>query len=215
MAYKKLLYPLLDEVEGFRRKVYNDSRKIPTVGYGFNLNAPDTAGILKLHGHDVNALRRGKRGMNPRDAQLIRDAILDKHEQLLRHTIGDDLFNGLSHNKKAGLMSMMYNSPKLIGPKMIQGLATNDNDLALLQEVVLSSNKKKDPGTLYRRMREAELMSPDNFQNAFKAMEPNSLHELKTVAKDHPEIQKRYGSLLSLEPEKPTGILNKIIDYFK
>lgn len=212
--YKDLLYPLLDEVDGYSNKTYKDSRELPTVGYGFNLDAPETAGVLKLHGYDVHALKKGKSKLNPKDAINIRNSIVDNKANLLKSKVGEDLFNQLDDNKKAGLMSMMYNAPALIGPKMIQGLAANDNDLSLLQEVILGNNKNKDSGVLYRRLREAETMSPQNFENAFKAMEPQTLHELKMIAKDHPEISKKYAKYLSLEPEQPS-ILQKMMSYFK
>jgi len=203
----ELLEPFLDEFEGYSEEVYPDQKNNPTVGYGFNLNAGDTAGLLKLHGYDPEALKSKKLKMKQEDAKTIRRNIINKKADNLKQTIGEDLYNTLDSNKKAGLLSLMYNAPALIGPKLIQGLSTDDGDLSLLSEVVSNSNKNKDAGVLYRRLREAELMSPKSFPNVFQAMTKDQLYSLKKMGEKHPQIVEKYGIQLGIKPS-PLGLDN-------
>lgn len=203
----ELVEPFLDEFEGCRDEVYNDQRNNPTVGYGFNLNSGDTVGLLRLHGYDPEALKSKKAKLNQDDAKIIRRSILSKKADNLKKMVGPDIYDTLDTNKRAGLLSMMYNAPALIGPNLIRGLSSEDNDLSLLNEVISNSNKRKDAGVLYRRLREAEMMSPKTFPMVFQSMTPEQLHTLKEIGKNHPEIIQKYGVQLGLKPN-PLGLDN-------
>jgi len=50
---------MIERHEGTRHNVYNDSRFIPTIGIGFNLNNPNARGRLKSIGVDYDGITAG------------------------------------------------------------------------------------------------------------------------------------------------------------
>ncbi len=148
MDYKTKTLELLKKHEGFAPSVYNDSNGNPTVGYGFNLNAPDTKYLLESEGYTKDRL--DKEGITQEVADKIKSTIFDKEEQKLKESFGD-FYDQIPENKKVVLNSLFYNSPQLVGPRVRQYLADGD-DLALAKEVALYSNKNNELGVLKRRV---------------------------------------------------------------
>lgn len=199
--YKSQLKPFLKELEGFSKDVYKDSRGFDTVGYGFNLDAPETAGYLAANGYDANKIR--EQGMSEEDADRIKDFIIDKEEEKLRKRIPES-FDTLSENEKAAVMSLHYNSPKLIGPSL-QGYLASGDKLNAAKEIATRSNKNKELGVAFRRLKEAEMFN-SNLGDVFKIMSPEEKYELQQIINNSDnenvkrDITERYGSFLGLKP---------------
>ena len=200
------LNPLLEQSEGFSETPYQDQRGFTTVGHGFNLDAEDTANLMRLKGIDVDGIKANTSTLSREQADDVRNSLLDKKEEMLKHRINPDMYDMLSENKKAALMSLMYNSPGLIGPNLIQSVS-GDDDINAAREIMLNSNKKKDPGILHRRIKEAEMYSGDNFGNVIKTLTPDEKKQMLDIINKTQnentklEILNTYGRQLGLTPE--------------
>lgn len=163
-SYKTLLKPLLKDVEGFSENVYEDTKGNPTTGYGFNLNDEEVVGLMGVHGLNKDRMIAGEQTISQQQAEAIKDAIINRKEELVRNSVGSDLYDNLSDNKKAALISLGYNSMNLLGPKIRQNIADND-DLLAAKEILLNSNPKKELGVLRRRTDEAKTYLGDEQYN--------------------------------------------------
>lgn len=205
-TFKDYLNPLLEESEGFSEVPYQDQRGFTTVGHGFNLDAEDTANLMKLQGIDVDSLKANQSKLSKDQADMIRDSILEKKQDKLRHRINPDMYDQLPENQKAALMSLMYNSPGLIGPNLVRSIASTDN-INAAREIMLNSNKKKDPGILNRRIKEAQMYMGDKFGDVVKTLSPDEKNEiLKILNKTEnentrQELLNKYGQELGLTPK--------------
>lgn len=214
-TYRDIVSPMLNESEGFKDELYYDHNNNPTIGYGINLNDDANKQLLGLHGVDPESLYMGGK-LDPEQSHALRDKILDRKESELRSHISDDMFDKLTPNKQAALMSLMYNSRNLIGPNMRQQLA-GDDDLAVGREMLLNSNPKGELGTLVRRTGEAETyVSPDKMNDLFRSMnleEQAKLNEIlnktqnENVKRDYLE---KYGQYLNPGYNKPLNF-NKLL----
>jgi GH24 family phage-related lysozyme (muramidase) len=152
-TYKDIVKPMLEKSEGFRDEVYYDKKNNPTIGFGTNLNDAANVEQMRLNNISIQDLFEGKR-LTREQAEYLRDMAIERKEKELRESIGNDMFDNVDDNKKASLMSLMYNSNKLIGPKIKEYLGTGDH-LGVAKEMLTGSNKEKDLGTLLRRADEA------------------------------------------------------------
>lgn len=200
-SYENLLIPHLEDVEGFSDKVYYDQNKNPTVGYGFNLNSGDTVNYLKNHGISVEDVY--KNGMNKEVASKIKRAMIPQEEKKLRD-MHPGIMDMLAPNEQAAVMSLFYNNPKLVGPSLRGYLASGDK-LNAAKEVLLKSNKDKDLGIAFRRMKESELLYP-KMEDIAKIMTPEEKLELQSILQNSKnenvkrDIYNRYGNSLGLVP---------------
>ena len=205
--YRPILKPVLNKAEGFRDTVYDDGRGNPTTGYGFNLNDKGNDALLQLHGVDKQALIEGRSKLTQEQADAIQDSILAQKEKLVRHTVGSDLFDNLPANKKATLMSLGYNSMNLLGPKLRQGVADND-DLAAAKEILLNSNPKKELGTLRRRSDEAKMyLGDDQYKRMNVMLDDNERKQLQTILdkSDNEDVKRDYMNEHGAIFEKPNA----------
>lgn len=206
--YKSLLSPFLADVEGNSSTAYNDSKGVPTAGYGFNLDDKENHGIMQMHGIDPNEVKMGTRKIASEEADRIKSSILDRKEALVRDRMGSDLFETLNPNKKAALVSLGYQSLNNIGPNLQEMIAKEDDPLAL-KELILNTNADSDPGILSRRMKEAQLYNPDpvTFSSAFKLMdneEKSKLVKIINKTKNEntkKELMDKYGQYLGMTSE--------------
>jgi len=93
--------------EGKEYKVYPDSKEIPTVGIGFNLNREDAKAKVTALGVDFNKLKAGKVSLT--DAQiekLFKDDIAWATQAASSHFTN---FDKLSDTRKAALINLSFN----------------------------------------------------------------------------------------------------------
>jgi GH24 family phage-related lysozyme (muramidase) len=91
------------EFEGWRDKKYNDSKGVPTIGWGFNLNEKAVRDMLPK---DVLS---GKRPLKQEEAEPIFKKLKSTAENNAKDFVGVDVFNGLDAARKTVLIDMAYN----------------------------------------------------------------------------------------------------------
>lgn len=214
-TYRDIVTPMLNESEGFKDELYYDHNNNPSIGYGINLNDDANKELLKLHGVDPDSLYLGGK-LDPEQSHALRDKILDRKESELRNHISDDMFDRLTPNKQAALMSLMYNSRNLIGPQLRQQMANGD-DLAVAREMLLNSNPKNELGTLVRRTGEAETyVSPDKTNDLFRSLNLEEQARLKDILEKTKnenvkrEYLEKYGKYLNPGYSTPLNF-NKLL----
>jgi hypothetical protein len=75
-----------------------------------------------------------------------------------------------------------------------------------MNEIVARSNKAKDPGILFRRLKEAQMYNPEQFENSFKTLPPEQLYELQQIIgktknpNTKAEMIEKYGQVLGIKP---------------
>lgn len=76
--YRNLLTELITHHEGVRNKVYKDSKGIPTIGIGFNLNSIQAAKTLKSMGISYSNVLAGKRNLTDKEISYLFNISLDQ-----------------------------------------------------------------------------------------------------------------------------------------
>lgn len=181
-TYRDIVIPMLEKAEGFKDTVYYDTNNNPTIGHGINLNDKANQEMLRLNEINVDDLYKG-RSLSPEQSSSLKHKILDRKEKELKSHVTDDLFNQLSANEQASLMSLMYNSRNLIGPKLREYLGSGDK-LGAAREILANSNPKNELGTLFRRTDEAaNFINNDDTQMAdlFRTLSPEESLKIKNI----------------------------------
>jgi GH24 family phage-related lysozyme (muramidase) len=214
--YKKILKPFLREIEGFESEPYQDSKGNPTIGAGLNLNDPEVRGLMQLRNIDPDQVIQREMLPTEDDLDQIKDSYLDRRETLVKDKLGP-AYDTLPEHKKAAIMSLGYQSLNNIGPSLT-GYVSEDDNIGAIKEMILQTNKDKDPGTLIRRLREAELYGgPVDFSSSFKVMnneEKNQLMELiGNIKNEHTKKQmlEKYSPYLNENKPKLFNKINKLL----
>lgn len=215
--YKSLLKPLLKDVEGYEEETYLDSKGNPTIGSGLNLNDPDVRGLFQLRDYDPDQIIKKERMPPSEVLDEVKDSYLDRRQNLVKSKIGSDLYETLPANKKAALMSMGYQSLNNLGPSLTGHLASDDT-IGAMREMILKTNPEKDPGTLVRRLKEAELYGgPLEFTSTFKTLAPEErkqlLDTLDKIENPHTkaEMIEKYKAYLQDAPVSKFNKINKLL----
>lgn len=169
----KYLKDHLTDVEGYSTETYDDQKGIETVGKGLNLRSPATTASLLRLGHDPEAVKTGAVSLSDEDLGKAEDDVINQKRELFNN-IKSQGFPQKEFNEaqEAAMLSLVYNSPQLLGPNLRQRLNEND-DLGAMKEILLNSNKEQSPGIQLRRLKEAEMYGgPLDFQQLLKTMNP-------------------------------------------
>lgn len=157
--YDENRFKFITAEEGYRDHVYVDSLKRRTIGYGFNLDDPGNKvmakKVLGLDDRGYEAIRSGSRNITQREARSLFEAAVSGAESVVTNRVGDVPLN--SHQRLA-LVSLAYNHPNLIGPKITAALKSGDAN-GVLNEIRNNSNRYKIKGIQSRREREARLFA--------------------------------------------------------
>lgn len=157
--YEERRFKFITAEEGYRDTSYKDSLGRSTIGYGFNLDDPgnrNTAmNVLKLTPTQFEDIRTGKQAISQRDARVLFESAVGSAEKVINQRIGDV---PLRANQRLALVSMAYNHPNLIGPKITKALKEGNID-GVLSEIRTNSNKYQIGGIQSRREREARLFT--------------------------------------------------------
>lgn len=145
--------------EGWREKVYRDSRKLRTVGYGFNLEEPSNRELYKRAlgktDQDFDNLRDGNTALSLREGRILFEASAGAAERLISSKFSDIDLKGY---ERLALVSLAYNHPNLIGPNLTKYVREGNKE-AVIDEITNRSNLHKIKGIQNRRVAEAEMFS--------------------------------------------------------
>jgi GH24 family phage-related lysozyme (muramidase) len=220
MDYRKYFDPLIKQVEGHQTEAYQDSKGNSTIGTGLNLEDPTVQGLMAVRGINHEDIKSGNRSLANDELNDIHDAYLNSREKLVRNKVGSDLYDTLQPHEKAAVMSMGYQSLNNLGPNLVGQLASGDKVNAI-KEMILNTNKDKDPGILSRRLREAETYSGDpvTFNSTFKIMSPEEKQQLVDILNKtqnentKKELMDKYGvSLGAVQPKTEFPKLSKLFN---
>ncbi len=113
--------------EGFRGKIYMDSKGNPTIGYGFNLK---DAGVRSLVPREV---LQGKRTLTPKEADPIFENLYNRARNDAQYYAGER-FHSLNPHQQDILTDMAYNLglPKLLKfEDMRKGVQSGDENMTI------------------------------------------------------------------------------------
>jgi GH24 family phage-related lysozyme (muramidase) len=144
----------LEANEGRRYEVYKDTKGLKTIGIGFNMDDPTVRGVMAREGLDVRALLDGKAKMNDDEINRVFDTLITGAEKV----VSDKVKVPITAQQRLALVSLAYNNPSLIGPKLTEAI-NSGNKQAALNEVLTNSDLKGS----YRRQREADYLSMGNW----------------------------------------------------
>ncbi len=219
---KALAKEKLKEFEGSLNEVHQDSKGIDTIGSGMALRSPATKNAFANLGYDTEKIRTGETSVPQKDLDSAMDKVLNEKYDLLNN-IKERSFpqKNLNEQQQAALLSMVYNSPELLGPNIRQYL-NEDKDVDVMREIVLNSNKDKSPGVLFRRLQEAELYGGDmGFSDMLSTMSEqeknyifNTLNETKNEQQKQKMIEKYPQFAPSYVPTEAPKF-NKVLKLFK
>lgn len=200
--FKNIFNDFIKKVEGHKEDVYEDSKGVPTIGTGLNLEDQTVQGLMRLKDIDPEEVKSGNRKLASDELDDIHNSYMDKRNVLIRDQVGGDLYDQLQPHEKAAISSMGYQSLNNLGPGLKGRLAEGDK-IGAIREMILNTNKDSDPGILNRRMQEAELYGgPLDFSLAFKAMTPEEKKQIRQIFDKlqnenvKSEAMKKYGSYL-------------------
>jgi lysozyme len=175
---RNILKGYLKKNEGVRFKRYFDSKKIPTIGVGFNLTRPDAQAQiekLKLNFKDV---LNGKLKLNEKQVNALLDVTLSEMIGYANDTFGN--FSAISFARQAVIVDMIFNLG--IGNfkkfnKLIS--AINTNNWVVASKEILNSNYATDVKS--RATKNAKAMKtgvlPFKLPKAKPKKEPKSSRE--------------------------------------
>jgi GH24 family phage-related lysozyme (muramidase) len=174
----KVASDFLLKVEGFEPYVYQDSLRYPTIGVGFNLNSPLTQEAFRFKKLNIGPYRASEAKMSLGLALELLNIKLNMLKSEI-DSIKSRHFpkTKLNINQTATLLSLQYNSPRLIGPSLRRHLKNGDFYRATVQ-IITNSNKYKLPGIAKRRLLEAELFSGDDFSKIMYSLSTKDKIEL-------------------------------------
>lgn len=168
-SYLQRRFDFISGEEAVRKTAYDDATGRPvtegrprgnvTVGVGFNMDAPGAQTAMQRalgYGKDVfDAVRSGKRALSDLDVRKLFDYSVKQAEAVVQERLGDI---ALPEHQRLALVSMAFNSPKLIGPKLVDAIKSS-NLKAALNEILFNSNAKSHRGLAARRYKEAVMFS--------------------------------------------------------
>lgn len=187
-------------MEGYSDRVYPDHKGNPTIGHGLNLNDKVNQKLLTQYGYKVSEITSGRQSISLEDANSILNQVISKKEKQIRKQIGSSLFDSLQPNEKAAVMSLGYQSLKLLGPKLRHGLARN-NAITVLRAIILESNPENKPGVLARRLKEAELFGdPVGFAIMMGMMTTSEKQRLLKIINKNKNLGQKQAMLEKYSP---------------
>ena len=129
-----VLRPLLVKHEDRRLRVYLDSKGIPSIGIGFNLNRSDARAICQQCGADYDALRAGTAVLTDAQCEFIYEHCVIEVLQWIVKLFPQ--WTQFSTNRMAALVDMGFNlGPARFGEfhQMVQALRAQNWPLAAEQ----------------------------------------------------------------------------------
>lgn len=167
-TYRSRRFKFLSDLEGVRDTAYDDAtgqtitnpknkKGLATVGLGFNMDRPDARKVFSaiLPESKFDDVYSGKATLSKSQVEKLFDYTVQEAESVV-----DNAFKGvpLREHQRLALVSMAFNGPSLIGPKLVDAVKSGNTEQALA-EILHNSNKKKIRGLGTRRFREAFIFA--------------------------------------------------------
>lgn len=167
-SYAQRRYDFLVGEEAVRKVAYDDKTGKPmrpgqakqgniTVGIGFNMERPDARRVMsKVLGIDdkgFDAIYSGAQGLNDSQVRKLFDYTANEAENIVSTRLKGVT---LPEHQRLALVSMAFNGPSLIGPKITAAIKNNDLNAALDEMLYNSGRNKALAG---RRYREAAMFA--------------------------------------------------------
>lgn len=161
-TYKERRFNMIAEREAWRAGAYwdgvkkaNGGKGYRTVGYGFNLDSVGHKDLfietLKVDEQYYDSVYAGDVQITEAQGRKLFDAAVDEAESIIDNKLKDVDMN---NQQRLALVSMAYNSPKLIGPNLVSHLQKGDWEEAI-NEILYRSNGTRMLGLYNRRYEEA------------------------------------------------------------
>lgn len=199
----------LKKQEGSSPEKYLDIEGKPTIGFGANLNSPETPQLLESMGIPYQDVISGKRSLTPEESDLLLNKQLEEKKKYFNIIKKHDFPNAqIQPNEQTALQSLMYNNPHLIGPAMRDLLNKNQKE-DVAKEILLRSNKDKQPGIQKRRMEEASQYSGDNFKDVVNNLSNEEKSQIVDILKsiknpnERKKVMDQYPFLSEIMPSRP------------
>lgn len=166
-SYSQRRWDFLSKEEAIRESAYDDATGKPvngtprgnvTVGVGFNLERADAPAVLNrvlgFTPQQTAQLKAGKTGLSPAQIRKLFDYTADEAEARVER-----VFKGipLREHQRLALVSMAFNGPQTVGPRLADAMRRGDTKAAL-REVLNNSGAVADPRLKGRRAREALML---------------------------------------------------------
>ena len=178
--YREERFNFIASLEGHRRTAYSDVKGNRTVGYGFNLDAPgNKAAFMSALGVDenyYNAVRAGTQNLSNAQTRALFESSVNSAEKLISERFGDV---PLKNHQRTALISMAYNAPSLIGPKLTAAIRNGDW-AAADYEIRHNSNRGGVRGLQIRRNNEANLFAGADSDVRKYATQPKYQEDMAT-----------------------------------
>ena len=142
---------IIGENEGFRSKIYKDTRGNNTVGFGFNIDDPSVSGLI-----DVNVLT-GKRDMTWEEGIDVRRTLARRAFTDARNFVGDEVLTNMTMQQRNAITDMAYNMGRTkLGTFENMRAAIQKGDFEQASLEMLDSNYAKQVPS--RALRNANLI---------------------------------------------------------
>jgi GH24 family phage-related lysozyme (muramidase) len=163
--YADRRYSFLAEAEAARDRAYDDKTgktvagqpKLGniTVGIGFNMDREGARDSFAkyLPGVSFDEVYKGKRALTQIEMRRLFDFTSQEAENIVNTRLKGV---ALTEHQRLALVSMAFNSPKLIGPKLTAAMKSGDK-AAAVREILFNSNISGNKGLANRRYKEATM----------------------------------------------------------
>jgi GH24 family phage-related lysozyme (muramidase) len=185
-SYSERRYMHLKAEEGVRTTAYDDAtgkplrpgvtpKGHPTVGIGFNLDRPDAPSVLNQVlglGRDAfEAIKSGAQKLNDLQVRKLLDHTITEAENIV-----DTRLKGvnLTENQRVALVSMAFNGPALIGPRLIAAAKAGDHkgvarEILSGKQAVLAGRRYREAALYLGNDRMASLPALSEYMARFNA----------------------------------------------
>jgi GH24 family phage-related lysozyme (muramidase) len=172
--------------EGWEPKVYKAPEGNPTVGWGINLAAQGPRLRKQLGKSRYDAIATGKAAIKPSENyRFSRGYLTSSYDALNKKVPG---WQQLPTKARAALLDMHYNSPALIGPRLLGFLKNRQWNQAAGE--IAYGHKGEFPGLITRRMDNA-----NQFAKALGLKLQLQTGKRKDLPQFYQQHMKQYGGI--------------------
>jgi GH24 family phage-related lysozyme (muramidase) len=154
-TYRARRNSFISKEEGTVLTAYKDVLGFTTVGVGFNMDQPRGREMFAkaLPNVDYDAVYNGKRSLTKDESMKLLDYSSAQAEQIVNQR-----FAGveLSEHQRTALVSLAYNNPSFLGPRLVDAVKRGDTD-GVVHQLLYRSNRQRIGGIFARRYREASM----------------------------------------------------------